>query len=107
MHASTRRVGPEIIPSGLNAGPPQALASVANLTGIEADVLPPGHGEPWTGGVEEAISQARNAGPSCPGAHKLGELKRAHATPHPNGSYLRPSVSMPHLTRTSAAWTCS
>ena len=46
MHACTGRVGPQIIPSGLNAGMPQALASVANLTGIKADVLPPGHGEP-------------------------------------------------------------
>jgi hypothetical protein len=25
----------------------------------------------------------------------------------PNGGYLEPSLSLPHLTRTSAAWTCS
>jgi hypothetical protein len=32
--------------------------------GIKADVLLPGHGEAWTEGVEEAIRQARAAGPS-------------------------------------------
>jgi glyoxylase-like metal-dependent hydrolase (beta-lactamase superfamily II) len=63
-NAYTGRAGPQIMPSGLNADTPQALASLANLTGIKADVLLPGHGESWTGGVEEAIRQARSAGPS-------------------------------------------
>ena len=63
-NAYTGRVGPQIMPSGLNADTPQALASLANLTGIKADVLLPGHGESWTGGVGEAIRQARAAGPS-------------------------------------------
>jgi glyoxylase-like metal-dependent hydrolase (beta-lactamase superfamily II) len=63
-NAYTGRIGPQIMPSGLNADTPQALASLANLAGIKADVLLPGHGESWTGGVEEAIQQARVAGPS-------------------------------------------
>jgi glyoxylase-like metal-dependent hydrolase (beta-lactamase superfamily II) len=63
-NAYTGRVGPQIMPSGLNADTPQALASLANLDGIKADVLLPGHGEPWTAGVEEAIRQAQAAGPS-------------------------------------------
>jgi glyoxylase-like metal-dependent hydrolase (beta-lactamase superfamily II) len=63
-NAYTGRAGPQIMPSGLNADTPQALASLANLIGIKADVLLPGHGESWTGGVEEAIRQARSAGPS-------------------------------------------
>jgi glyoxylase-like metal-dependent hydrolase (beta-lactamase superfamily II) len=63
-NAYTGRVGPQIMPSGLNADTPQALASLANLDGIRADTLLPGHGEPWTTGVEEAIRQARAAGPS-------------------------------------------
>ena len=63
-NAFTGRTGPQIMPSGLNADTPQALASLANLTGIKADTLLTGHGEPWTGGVEEAIHQARAAGPS-------------------------------------------
>jgi hypothetical protein len=52
------------MPSRLNVDTPQALASLANLTGIKAGVLLPGHGEPWTAGVEEAIRQAQAAGPS-------------------------------------------
>jgi glyoxylase-like metal-dependent hydrolase (beta-lactamase superfamily II) len=63
-NAYTGRVGPQIMPSGLNADTPRALASLANLDGIKADVLLPGHGEAWTEGVEEAIRQARAAGPS-------------------------------------------
>jgi glyoxylase-like metal-dependent hydrolase (beta-lactamase superfamily II) len=63
-NAYTGRVGPQIMPSGLNADTPQALASLANLTGIKADVLLPGHGEAWTEGVEEAVQQARSAGTS-------------------------------------------
>jgi glyoxylase-like metal-dependent hydrolase (beta-lactamase superfamily II) len=63
-NAYTGRVGPQIMPSGLNADTPQALASLASLDGIKADMLLPGHGEPWTTGVEEAIREARAAGPS-------------------------------------------
>jgi len=63
-NAYTGRVGPQIMPSGLNADTQQALASIANLAGIKADVLLPGHGEPWTEGVDEAIRRAQAAGPS-------------------------------------------
>jgi len=63
-NAYTGRDGPQIMPSGLNADTPQALASLANLTGIKADVLLPGHGEPWTEGVQEAIRHAQANGPS-------------------------------------------
>ena len=44
----TGRVGPQIMPSGLNRDTPQALQSLDVLDGIPADVLLPGHGEPWT-----------------------------------------------------------
>jgi glyoxylase-like metal-dependent hydrolase (beta-lactamase superfamily II) len=60
----TGRVGPQIMPSGLNRDTPQALRSLGVLDGIPADVLLPGHGEPWTEGVAEAVRLAREAGPS-------------------------------------------
>lgn len=63
-NAYTGRVGPQIMPSGLNASTSTAIASLANLDGIRADLLLPGHGEPWTGGVQEAIRRARAAGRS-------------------------------------------
>jgi hypothetical protein len=52
------------MPSGLNADTPPALASLANLDGIKAAMLLPGHGDPWTGGVQDAIRRARDAGRS-------------------------------------------
>jgi glyoxylase-like metal-dependent hydrolase (beta-lactamase superfamily II) len=60
----TGRNGPQIMPSGLNSDTPQALRSLAALEGIRADLLLPGHGEPWTGGTAEALRRARAAGPS-------------------------------------------
>jgi glyoxylase-like metal-dependent hydrolase (beta-lactamase superfamily II) len=60
----TGRLGPQIMPSGLNSDTPQALRSLAALDGIAADVVLPGHGEPWTGGMAEALRLARAAGPS-------------------------------------------
>ena len=52
------------MPSGLNTDTGQALASLDALHGIAADLLLPGHGNPWTEGVAEAVQQARVAGPS-------------------------------------------
>ena len=60
----TGRVGPQIMPSGLNRDTSQALRSLDILEGIPADVLLPGHGEPWTEGAAEAARMARGAGPS-------------------------------------------
>jgi glyoxylase-like metal-dependent hydrolase (beta-lactamase superfamily II) len=63
-NALTGRVGPQIMPSGLNENTAQALASLDALRGISADLRLPGHGDPWTPGVPEALRQARAAGPS-------------------------------------------
>jgi glyoxylase-like metal-dependent hydrolase (beta-lactamase superfamily II) len=60
----TGRFGPQIMPSGLNEDTPQALASLDALRGIDADLLLPGHGDPWTGGVAEAVRRAMAAGRS-------------------------------------------
>ena len=60
----TGRMGPQILPSGLNQDTPEALRSLDRLEGIPAEVLLPGHGEPWTDGAAEAVRRARAAGPS-------------------------------------------
>jgi glyoxylase-like metal-dependent hydrolase (beta-lactamase superfamily II) len=60
----TGRPGPQVMPSGLNRDTPQAIRSLDVLDGLPADVLLPGHGEPWTGGAAEAVRLARAAGPS-------------------------------------------
>jgi glyoxylase-like metal-dependent hydrolase (beta-lactamase superfamily II) len=58
----TGRKGPQIMPSGLNQNSKQALDSLSRLEGLQADVLLPGHGEPWTQGASEAVQRARSAG---------------------------------------------
>ena len=63
-NALTGRIGPQIMPYGLNEDGAQALASLDALLGIEADLLLPGHGDPWTEGVAEAVRRAKAAGRS-------------------------------------------
>ncbi len=60
----TGRVGPQIMPSGFNSDTPAALASLEALLAVTADTVLPGHGEPWTRGVAEAVRAARSAGVS-------------------------------------------
>jgi hypothetical protein len=40
------------------------LASLSELEGVVADLLLPGHGEPWSGSMADAIAEARRVGPS-------------------------------------------
>jgi glyoxylase-like metal-dependent hydrolase (beta-lactamase superfamily II) len=54
-------VGPMIAP--FSADPSQVIASLDRLDGIDAHWLLPGHGDPWTGGVGEAVRRVRAAGP--------------------------------------------
>jgi glyoxylase-like metal-dependent hydrolase (beta-lactamase superfamily II) len=63
-NALTGRIGPQIMPDGLNEDGAQALASLDALLGVEADLLLPGHGDPWTEGVAEAVRRAKAAGRS-------------------------------------------
>ncbi len=60
----TGRTGPQIMPSGFNRDTDLALTSLAALEPVAAEVILPGHGEPWTDSVPEAIRVARAAGRS-------------------------------------------
>jgi glyoxylase-like metal-dependent hydrolase (beta-lactamase superfamily II) len=60
----TGRTGPQIMPSGLNRDTGQALDSLAVLDRLPADILLPGHGEPWAGSPARAAQLARTAGRS-------------------------------------------
>jgi glyoxylase-like metal-dependent hydrolase (beta-lactamase superfamily II) len=60
----TGRVGPQIMPSGFNRDTAQALRSLDVIDAIPADILLPGHGEPWTRGAGPAVRLAKAAGPS-------------------------------------------
>jgi len=52
------------MPSGLNRDTKQAMRSLDNLAGVKAEVLLAGHGDPWIGGIDEAIRLAKSVGPS-------------------------------------------
>ena len=60
----TGRVGPQVAPDGWNRDTAQALRSLDALAALPADLLLPGHGDPWTEGPVEAVRRARAAGPS-------------------------------------------
>ncbi len=51
--------GPQLAP--FTADPVQAVASLARLEGVAAELVLPGHGQAWTGGVAEAVRLVRSA----------------------------------------------
>jgi glyoxylase-like metal-dependent hydrolase (beta-lactamase superfamily II) len=51
--------GPMVAP--FTADPVEAVASLARLDGLDAQWVLPGHGQPWTGGVAEAVRIVRSA----------------------------------------------
>jgi glyoxylase-like metal-dependent hydrolase (beta-lactamase superfamily II) len=53
--------GPRLMPSLLNMDSAMALQSLDHLAVARADLLLPGHGEPWKLGVEAAVAAARSA----------------------------------------------
>jgi glyoxylase-like metal-dependent hydrolase (beta-lactamase superfamily II) len=56
---TTGRRGPRVAPFTADAA--QAVASLARLEGLSAGLVLPGHGDPWTGGIEEAVRRVRQA----------------------------------------------
>ncbi|GIG37568.1 MBL fold metallo-hydrolase [Cellulomonas pakistanensis] len=60
----TGRTGPRIVAGAATADSALNLASLDALAATGADVVLPGHGEPWTGGAAEAVRLARAAGPA-------------------------------------------
>jgi glyoxylase-like metal-dependent hydrolase (beta-lactamase superfamily II) len=60
----TGRAGPQVMPAAFNDDTATALASLDRLVELSATTLLPGHGEPWSGPMAEAVAAARRAGPS-------------------------------------------
>lgn len=54
--------GPRIVARGATADSERALASLERLSGTGVGTLLPGHGEPWTGGADWAVQEARRVG---------------------------------------------
>jgi glyoxylase-like metal-dependent hydrolase (beta-lactamase superfamily II) len=53
--------GPQLLPRPFNVSTAQCLESLDAIEGVQADVLLPGHGEPWRHGVSAAVERARTA----------------------------------------------
>jgi glyoxylase-like metal-dependent hydrolase (beta-lactamase superfamily II) len=60
----TGRPGAQLMPSALNVSNQEALESLSKLEGLAAQVVLPGHGEPWREGPAAAVAAARAAGRS-------------------------------------------
>jgi glyoxylase-like metal-dependent hydrolase (beta-lactamase superfamily II) len=58
----TGRTGPQIVASAATKDTRQALASLNALAATGAATVLPGHGQPWTGGVEAAVRGALDVG---------------------------------------------
>jgi len=57
LNVLSGKVGPQLAPFGSDL--PRARESLERLEAIDADIVLPGHGQPWTGGVAEAIRLIR------------------------------------------------
>lgn len=55
----TGEIGPTLPPDPLNTDPAEARASLDRLTGIEAQTVLPGHGDPWNNSLPIAVERAR------------------------------------------------
>jgi glyoxylase-like metal-dependent hydrolase (beta-lactamase superfamily II) len=53
--------GPRLMPKQFDVSYAQARESLERLDGLDADVILPGHGDPWDGSPAEAATQARAA----------------------------------------------
>jgi glyoxylase-like metal-dependent hydrolase (beta-lactamase superfamily II) len=57
----TARSGPRIVARAATVDSERNLASLDALAATGADIVLPGHGEPWTGGAEAIVTAARAA----------------------------------------------
>lgn len=58
------KTGPRIVAGAATANSAQNLESLTQLALTGARLVLPGHGQPWTGGIEEAVSIARRNSPA-------------------------------------------
>jgi glyoxylase-like metal-dependent hydrolase (beta-lactamase superfamily II) len=54
-------VGPRVMPAFTNVDNRLAFESLAALEPQQAEVILPGHGEPWRGSPAQAVEEARRA----------------------------------------------
>jgi glyoxylase-like metal-dependent hydrolase (beta-lactamase superfamily II) len=60
----TGRRGPQVMPSAFNVSTVDCFESLVAIESLAAEVVLPGHGEPWREGPAAAVASAREAGRS-------------------------------------------
>lgn len=60
----TGKTGPRIVAGAATMDSRQNLDTLTALAQTGAGLVLPGHGEPWTGGIEDAVARARREGPA-------------------------------------------
>lgn len=58
LHPYTGAAGPLVLPHGLNKDDRRAYESLQVLRACSADLVLPGHGDPWRDGVQQAVALA-------------------------------------------------
>ncbi|PKV78686.1 MBL fold metallo-hydrolase [Nocardia fluminea] len=58
-HPTSRFVGPQLLPDFFNHSTPATLTALEALESLDAEVVLPGHGAPFTGGIGQAVDRAR------------------------------------------------
>jgi glyoxylase-like metal-dependent hydrolase (beta-lactamase superfamily II) len=61
LNAVTGATGPRLAPAAFSSDPSGARASLAHLEGLSAELILPGHGEPFRGSPAAAVALAREA----------------------------------------------
>lgn len=64
INLATGDRSPRIMPGSFNKSSPEALESLNELEGSTAELILPGHGEPWHGSVAAAVVLAQQTGAS-------------------------------------------
>jgi glyoxylase-like metal-dependent hydrolase (beta-lactamase superfamily II) len=62
LNVISRRTGPQLMPARFNVSNDRCLESLDTLAGLDAELVLPGHGDPWRGGAVEAAAKARARG---------------------------------------------
>ncbi|MGW4725346.1 MBL fold metallo-hydrolase [Streptomyces sp. NPDC004291] len=59
-HALSDIEGPQLIPSFFNHSLSDAITALDTLAALDAGIILPGHGDPWSGPIATAVEQARS-----------------------------------------------
>jgi hypothetical protein len=58
-HPTSRRSGPQLLPAFFNHQQAATAAGLAPLAQLDADLVLPGHGDPWQGHIADAVATAQ------------------------------------------------